>query len=124
VKDAEAHASEDRKRRESIELRNRADQLSYETEKNLKEHGDKLDAEDKAKVEAALGRVREALKGSDDGEVKSAVEALEVTWSDAAKKLYQAAGPGPGGPEVSGNPSTGKKEPGTGAVDADYEVVN
>jgi len=131
VKDADAHAAEDQKRRESIETRNRADQLVYETQKQLKEHGDKLDAALKAKVEAAVERVREALKGSSDDEVKAAVEGLEAAWSDAARALYQAAGAGPGapppagGPEVSGQPTPGaKRDPGDGAVDADFEVMN
>jgi molecular chaperone DnaK len=131
VKDADAHAAEDQKRRESIETRNRADQLVYETQKQLKEHGDKLDAALKAKVEAAVERVREALKGSSDDEVKSAVEGLEAAWSDAARALYQAAGAGSGapppagGPEVSGQPTPGaKRDPGDGAVDADFEVMN
>ena len=131
VKDADAHAAEDQKRRESIETRNRADQLVYETQKQLKEHGDKLDGALKAKVEAAVERVREALKGSSDDEVRSAVEGLEAAWSDAARALYQAAGAGPGapppagGPEVSGQPTPGaKRDPGDGAVDADFEVMN
>jgi molecular chaperone DnaK len=131
VKDAEQHAGEDKQRRDTIELRNRAGQLVYETEKQLKEHGDKLDATDKAKVEAAVGRTNEALKGSDDGEVKSAVEGLEATWSEAAKKMYQAAGPPPPGPDAgpaSADPAPEqeekKKDSGDGPVDADFEVVN
>jgi molecular chaperone DnaK len=131
VKDAEQHAEEDRRRRESIELRNRAGQLVYETEKQLKEHGEKLDAADKAKVEAGVGRVNEALKGSDDGEVKSALEALEATWSEAARKMYQAAGSPPPGAETAPPETdtetggeTKKKDSGDGPVDADFEVVN
>ena len=116
VKDAEEHADEDKKRREAIELSNHAGQLAYETEKQLKEHGDKLDATDKAKVEAAVGRVNEALKGSDDGEVKSAVEALEATWSEASKKMYEAAGaPPPGAGQDHGRRAgTGRNRSGTG----------
>src|SRR5262249_36952139 len=128
VDEAKSHAEEDRKRRESIELRNEADQRVYQTENLIKEHGDKLDSADKASLEAAIGRVREALKGSDDGELKSAVSALEAVASKAGEKMYQAAGaaqsgaPGAGssgGPEP---PPAGKK--GDGAVDADFEVVN
>jgi molecular chaperone DnaK len=136
VQDAEQNADEDKKRRETIELRNRAGQLAYETEKQLKEHGEKLDATDKSRVEAAVGRVNEALKGSDDGEVKSAVEALEATWSEASKKMYEAAGAPPpdAGQGHAGGPATGeappapggeeKKDSGDGPVDADFEVVN
>jgi molecular chaperone DnaK len=130
VREAEQNAGEDRRRRESIEIRNRADQLVYETEKQVKEHGERLDAETRAKIEAAVGRVRESLKGSDDGEVKSATEQLESTWSDAARTLYQGAGSGPGGAAAGSDGGEGgdggprKKDPDSGAVDADYEVVN
>jgi molecular chaperone DnaK len=127
VKDAEANASEDKKRREAIEARNRADQRAYEAEKQLKENGDKIPVELKAKVEAAIGRVREALKGSDEAEVTSAGDALETLWSEAAQAMYQAAGNTPGagdGDATSGGGPSGKKPGGDGAVDADFEVVN
>jgi len=130
VDEAKSHAEEDKKRRESVELRNEADQRVYQAESLLKEHGDKIDSAEKATLEAALGRVREALKGSDDGELKSAVAALDQAASKAGEKMYQAAGAaqgpgaGPQGPEsqAGGSPPPGKK--GDGAVDADFEVVN
>jgi len=65
VREAESHSAEDRKRKEAVESRNRADTLAYETERNLKEHGDKLDPALKAKVEEGIARLREALKGED-----------------------------------------------------------
>ncbi len=134
VKEAEANASEDKKRREAIESRNKADGLAYEVEKNLKEHGDKIPADTRGKVEAAIGRVREALKGSDDAEVASSLEALEALWGEAAQAMYQAAAAA-GGPEGDGgatadaagagpNAAGSKKQGGDGAVDADFEVVN
>jgi molecular chaperone DnaK len=128
VDEAKSHAEEDKKRRESIELRNQADQRVYQAESLIKEHGDKVEATEKAALEAAIGRVREALKGSDDAELQSAVSALEAASSKAGEKMYQAAGagqPGAGGPEGTGGqepPPPGKK--GDGAVDADFEVVN
>ena len=67
VKDGESHQADDKRRKEEAEASNKADQLVYETEKNLKEMGDKIPPDDKAKMEAAIGRVREALKGSDIG---------------------------------------------------------
>jgi len=127
VKDAEANSAEDRQRKEAIETRNRADALGYEVEKNLKEHGDKLDPAVKSKVEGELLRLREALKGQDTAALTSATEALEQAWHAAAAALYQAAdaGPrGPGGGEPKAESSDAKKEPPKGgAVDADYEVV-
>jgi len=125
VKDAESNAGEDKARREAIETRNRADQRAYETEKLLKENGDKVPAELKQKIEAAVGRVRKALEGSDEAEIKSASEALEALSHEAAQAMYQAAGQPEGAP-AEGQPGAGqnKKQGGDGAVDADFEVVN
>ncbi|MGH7726012.1 MAG: molecular chaperone DnaK, partial [Candidatus Eiseniibacteriota bacterium] len=135
VRDAEQNATADRARREAIEVRNRADQRVYETEKNLKEHGEKIPPDLKAKLEAGMGRVKEALKGTDDAEVKSASDDLEALWNEAAQVLYQSAetaGAGAGAPgsaagEAEGQAGPGPrpgKKPGDGAVDADFEVVN
>ena len=126
VDDAKSHAEEDKRRRETIELRNKADQMVYEVRKQLKENGDKLDAADKSAVESAVEGLESALKGSDDPAVKSALEALESKWSEAARKMYQAAG-GPQGPTPTGDAKAGpggKQPGGDGAVDADFEVVN
>jgi len=128
VKDAEANAGEDKARREAIETRNRADQRVYETEKSLNENAEKIPADLKGKVEAALGRVKEALKGEDNAEVQSATEALETLWHEAAQAMYQAAetaGAAAGGGADPGAEGDGKKKSGgDGAVDADFEVVN
>jgi molecular chaperone DnaK len=124
VKDAEANSNEDKARREAIEARNRADQRAYEVEKSLKENGEKIPAELKAKLEAAVGRVREAVKGEDTAEVQSASDALESLWSEAAQAMYQAAESAAGAEgagAAAGQPN--KKEGGDGAVDADFEVV-
>lgn len=127
VTDAEAHQAEDKKRREEVETRNRADQLAYETEKNLKETGDKIDPALKSKVEAALGRVREALKGTDMGEIKSSMDALTQVWHEAAGKMYEKASTAQQGPKTEEGPkpeeTKGKADKGK-AVDADYEVVD
>jgi molecular chaperone DnaK len=127
VKDAESHSAEDKKNRETVEARNRGDQLVYETEKNLKEHGDKLDASLKSRIEDAVKRVQEALKGDDPAAIASATEALQQVWHEAAAVLYQTSStPGggqPGGPPPAGGPDKPKGE-GGGAVDADFEVVN
>jgi molecular chaperone DnaK len=119
VKDAESHAAEDKTKREQIEVRNRADSLTYETERQLKEHADKLDADVKAKVEAAVGRVREALKTENIDEIKSASEALTTVWHEAAQQMYQKSGPeGTGGAGPTPDAGGGK------TVDADFEVVD
>ncbi|MEA2062722.1 MAG: molecular chaperone DnaK [Gemmatimonadota bacterium] len=131
VKEAESHAAEDKQKKEQAETRNRADQMVYETEKNLGEMGDKLGEDDKAKLQAALDRTKEALKGEDLEEIKSSSEALTQTWSELAQKLYQTQGaepgaePGeagaPGGEAASDAAAGGGDE--SQVVDADYEVV-
>ena len=127
VQDAEAHAGEDRKRKETVEARNRADALVYEVEKNLREHGDKIESSLKSRIESAVSRVRDALKGEDSAAISSAAEALEKAWQEAAAAMYQAAS-GEGAGAASGQegaaagPDKGRK--GDGAVDADFEVVN
>jgi len=135
VKDAESHAAEDQARREEVDARNQAEASVYQVEKQLKENGEKVDADTKAKVEAAIERVKEALKGSDLNEIKSSSEALQQAMYAASQQMYQAAsdqGGGPGGPGGAGGAggeggggtggesgSKGKK----GSVDADFEVV-
>ena len=133
VAEAEAHAAEDRRRREEVEARNRADQMAYEAEKTLREHGAKLDAELRGRIESQISDLREALKRDDASAVKARQQALESSLHEASRVLYQsvssgaggpggAAGPGgPGGP--AGGPSGGEPRKG-GAVDADFEVMN
>lgn len=105
----------------------------YQAEKrslHLKEMGDKIDADTKAKVEAAVARVREALSKDDAEEMKSATEALTQVWHEAASKIYSAASSGASqGPgdkaETKAEEKGGKREDkGDGAVDADFEVVD
>ncbi len=126
VKDAEAHAEEDRNRKETVETRNRGDQLAYEVEKHLREQGDKLDASTKASVESALGELREALKQEDGARIARATESLQQVWHQAAASLYQKTA-GAGGEPPAGEtppPPGGEAKRGPGAVDADFEVVN
>jgi molecular chaperone DnaK len=125
VKDAKEHSSEDKRKREEVNTRNRADQLAYETEKSLKEYGNKLDADARSKVEAAVGRVREALKKNDMQEIRSATEALTAVWHEAAGKMYQQSTTQtqPGKQETEKKKDEEKKDEGK-AVDADYEVMN
>jgi molecular chaperone DnaK len=129
VTDAESHADEDKKRREEIETRNHADALAYQTEKNLRELGDKVSSEDKAKVDGALTALKEALKGGSTDSIKSAAEEMSRVWNDVSTRLYQQASQQPGGPGGAPGPGGegpggGKKEDGgDGPVEADFEVV-
>jgi molecular chaperone DnaK len=118
VKDAEAHAEEDRRRREEAEERNRADTLVYQTEKFLREHGDKVSGEDKAAAEAALSELKSALGGDDVARITAASEALAVASQKFATQAYeQAAQDG-----QYAAPGEGASEGGDDVVDA--EVVD
>jgi molecular chaperone DnaK len=126
VKDAEAHASEDRERREKAEARNRLDSLIYQTEKNLEDWKDSIDDSATKEVEEKLERGRQALKQDDTAEIRSATEAIQQAVQAAAQQIYSKAGMGEaGGPEgfeeaaSSEAPSGGEEE----VVEADYEIV-
>jgi len=90
-KDAEAHADEDKKRREEIEKRNEADNAVYRSEKMLKDNADKISGSDKSKIEDAIKEVKEALKGSDVAAIGSASEKLNEAWQAVSAELYKAA---------------------------------
>jgi molecular chaperone DnaK len=130
VNDAKQHAAEDKKQRELIDLRNQADQLVYQTEKSLTDYGDKISADDKGKMEAAIGRLKEAQKADNAEEIKSAVEGLNQVWQSVAAQMHQAAGGGAQGEPGAGagaGPETEQQEQegqGPQAEDADYEVVD
>ncbi len=91
VKDAEAHAEEDRQRREEAEIRNNADTLVYSTEKVLREQGDKVSADEKSAVEGPLGDLKKALEGNDIGAIREASETLMNASQAFSQKLYEAA---------------------------------
>ena len=91
VRDAEAHAAEDRQRREEAEIRNNADSLVYQTEKVLRDQGDKLSADDKAAVERPLAELKTALAGNDMTAIRTAHEALMAASQAFSQKLYEAA---------------------------------
>jgi molecular chaperone DnaK len=128
-REAESHAEEDRKAKEAIELRNNADNLAYQVEKQLKDLGDKLDGATKKSVEDAVGRVREALKGNDNDAVKSAFDALQAKFQEVSSELYKKASaqagsqPGPSeGP--FGRAETGSEKKDSDVVDAEFEMVD
>jgi molecular chaperone DnaK len=126
VKEAQSHEAEDRQRRDEIEIRNRADNLAYATEKSLKDLGDKIPAEMKSDLESKVKEVRDALNGSDIEAVKRATESLMQASHRMAEQAYKAAGNAPGGtgagPEAGGQageqPGGGKKDD---VVDAEFE---
>jgi molecular chaperone DnaK len=109
VRDAQEHADEDRQRREEVETRNQAEQLTYQAERTIGDLGDKVSAEDRAEVERQVETLREALKGSDIAAVKSGMDALTGTLSRVATAAYQAASPmdGPGMPGADGTGEAG-----------------
>src|SRR3982750_1873795 len=92
VKDAEKNAAEDKKQREAIDARNRLDSMTYEVEKNVKEWGDKVSADTKTKIDAAIERARKALRGDDMNEIRSAQEELTKVFSEAGQAFYQQQG--------------------------------
>jgi molecular chaperone DnaK len=91
VKDAEAHAEEDRQRRDEAEVRNNADTLVYQTEKVLREQGDKVSADERAAVEGPLGELKTAIAGTDVGAIKEATEKLVQSSQAFSQRLYEAA---------------------------------
>jgi molecular chaperone DnaK len=89
--DAKTHAADDEKKREEVETRNAGDQLAWQTEKQIGELGEKLDADTKAKLEAGLERLKNALRGSDMAEIKNATDDLNQIWQQASTAMYEAA---------------------------------
>jgi molecular chaperone DnaK len=133
-KDAEAHAEDDKKQREQIELRNEADNAVYRSEKMLKDNADKISGADKSKIEEAIKEAKEALKGQDASAIRTASEKLNEAWQAVSAELYKAAGEkarasqGQGQPGASGPPPGGEQTQGGGKKDEgpiiDAEVVD
>jgi molecular chaperone DnaK len=105
MKDAESHADEDRKRKEEIETRNRADQAAYGAERMLKEAGEKLPASDRMAVESAIGDLKKAIEQNDTTAMARTMEALDQVQHKAAEAMYRGATAGPGQP--GGEPGAG-----------------
>ena len=117
VKEAEQYAEEDKKRKEAIEIRNNADQLVYQSEKTLAELGDKVEQADKDAVQAEVDKVKEALKGTDNEQIKAATEALQQKFYEISTKLYQQANP-------QGQPGANAQPNGENVYDADFTDTN
>ena len=131
VKDAEAHAEEDKKKKELIEARNQADAMAYSVEKNIKEFGDKIDAAEKARIEEAIAKVKKAIEGDDIEAIKAAQEELTNASHKLAEAMYaktasQQAGQGPepgAGAEAGAGAQAGGGKKDDDVVDADFEDV-
>ena len=93
VEDAEKFAEEDKKRKESVEIRNNAEQLAFQCKSTLDELGDKIDAADKSAIEAEIEKVNEALKGTDTDMIKAAADSLTAKFQEVSGKIYQQANP-------------------------------
>ena len=124
VKEAEAHAEEDRKNKEAIEVRNNADSLVYNTEKTLKDLGDKVSSEEKAKVEAEIANVKKTLEGNNVDEIKAATDKLTQEFYKISEKLYSNAGANANAAGATGTAGQGTATDANGdnVVDADYKV--
>jgi molecular chaperone DnaK len=124
VKEAEAHAEEDRRERERAEARNEADTLIYTTEKSLKDLGDKVSAADRSRIEEAVADLKKAMEGSDVEAIKAKTEALKQASYKLAEEMYKHAGP-QGDAGAAGGAASGSSDSGTrSAEDVDYEVVD
>ena len=124
VKDAEAHAAEDKKRKDDIEARNSAESLVYNCQKTLDELGDKISGEEKAKAEAEIENVKKALEGSDTEAIKSATEKLTTVFYSISEKLYAANAAGAAGAEAAGQTAGPNVDENGNVYDADYKVEN
>ncbi len=127
VKDAEKFAAEDKKNKEAVDVRNEAESLVYQTEKSLGELGDKISADEKAKVESACSKLKETLKGSDVEAIKADTEAVKQAFYAVAEKMYaQSGAQGTPGAEAAGQAGAGAQQGPNGETvyDADYKVVD
>jgi molecular chaperone DnaK len=122
MKDAELHAAEDEKAKERVDLRNQADSTVFQTEKFLKENGDKISADKKADVEKAIEPVKEALKSDDDASIRSSMEKLNEAMQAAATEMYSKAQAEQPQPQAGETPSGGEKQADGDVIDADYKM--
>jgi molecular chaperone DnaK len=125
-KEAEVHAEDDRKAKETIEIRNNADNLAYQCEKQLKELGDKVDGASKKNIEDSIEKVREALKGDDADAIKAAYDDLQAKFQEVTTAAYKAAAASAGpAPDAASGASTDEPQPKKDdVVDAEFEVVD
>ena len=127
VQDAEKHAEEDKKKKEEVEAKNNADHMIYQTEKLLKESGDKLQPSDKSEIESKVSALKSAIDSNNTDNIKRATEELQTAWSKASETLYkQGQGQQAGGQQQQSqaNETAEDTRKDDSVVDADYEVVD
>ena len=127
VKNAQAHTEDDKKRRKTAEAKNQADTLIYQTEKNLSEHGDKIAAEDKTKVEEAVAALKKAMEGTDPEAIESATQTLTTASHKLAEEMYKKASAstaGGNGNDAAGGTGAGETKTDEKVVDAEFEEVD
>ena len=122
VKDAEAHAAEDKKKKDEIEARNEAESLSYNCQKTLDELGDKINGEEKAKATAEIENVKKALEGSDVEKIKEATEKLKQVFYSMSEKLYSQANPNGAAGQATGAQEQPQTDENGNVYNADYKV--
>ena len=122
VRDAEAHAEEDRQRRDEAELRNNADSLVYQTEKVLRDQGEKVSADDRAAVENPLAELKTALAGNDLAAIRSAHERLTGATQAFSQRLYEAASRDDAA--AAGSSASGQSNSGNSGASADDDIVD
>ena len=123
VKDAEMFAEEDKKRREEIDARNAADNMVFQCEKTLTDLGDKVSADEKAKVQSKIDALKEALKGTNTDEIKSKQEDLQKDFYEMSAKMYQQQAP-QGAPDMGAQDMGGSNGQAGDYVDADFKEVD
>ncbi len=129
AKDAESHGADDRKRRDEIEARNRADSMVYQIEKMLKDHRDKISEADAKNVEEAIEASKKAIAGGSIDEINKTTEALTQASHKLAEAMYKSAGPTPGGPTPTpgadgAGAAPGAEKPKDNVVDAEFVDVD
>jgi molecular chaperone DnaK len=131
TKEAELHAEEDRKKKESVESKNQLDSTIYQLEKTLKESGDKISSNIKSKAESALAEAKKELESNDTARMKSAMEKLSAVGGELYQEAQKAAQASGGAPEAGQSTEAPKSEPSgkktekkADVVDADFEVVD
>ncbi len=123
VKDAEANAEEDKKRREEVELRNEADQLVFQTEKTLKDLGDKVEQEEKDKAEAAKDKLKAAIESDNIDEIRTAKDELQEIVMALTTKMYEQAAQAAQANQGAEGGDAGAEKKDDNVVDAEYEEV-
>lgn len=124
-REAQMHAEEDRRRKEEIDLKNQADNLVYSTDKQLKELADRISPEDRSKIQSARDRLDKAVKENNFAEMRSAIDALNQTWSEVSTRMYQQAGASQSQPSETYASDGKRKDQGKSNVEeADFTVVD